>query len=251
MNNFYICVYIFSVTISYSIISAVACKGCLNLDEYNFDKIIPRFEAVLVKFDVAYPYGDKHEVFNALATEVVDNKNFILAEVSIKDYGEKENEEFSKRFGINSKDDLPTLRLFVNGEDEPFAFEKNIPWNNENLKTFIRDHSNIYLGLPGCLEEFDKLAFKFGNSNNKKAVLEEAESAASKLQTEKEQEAANIYIKFMNKVIEVGNSFTGQEKKRLEKILSEGKVAEKKKRELFNRLNVLKSFNLETKKVEL
>lgn len=158
-----------------------ACKGCLNLDEYNFEKIIPKFEAVLVKFDVAFPFGEKHDLFAKLAEEIVDNRNFVLANIGIKDYGEKDNEEFSKKFGINTKDDLPALRLFVQGEDEPFSFDKALPWNEENLKKFIRDHTNIYLGLPGCLEAFDKLAMKFVASKNKETVLDETENEISKL----------------------------------------------------------------------
>lgn len=46
------------------------CKGCLSLDEFSFDKVVPRFKAVLVKFDVPYPYGEKHDVYSKLADEV-------------------------------------------------------------------------------------------------------------------------------------------------------------------------------------
>ncbi|XP_050502485.1 protein windbeutel [Diabrotica virgifera virgifera] len=247
--------YIYSVLLGLllSVFSSVSegCKGCVNLDEYNFDKIVSRFEAVLVKFDVNYPYGDKHDVFNTLATEIVDSKNLILGQVAIKDYGEKENEEFAKKFGIQSKEDLPALRLFVQGEDEPFAFHKNMLWNNENLKKFIVDHTNIYLGLPGCLETFDKLANKFSKANDKDSVLKEAEKAVAKLDTDRERDIAKTYIKFMKKTIEAGDTFINQEQKRLNKIVSEGKVNEKKKRELSNRLNILKSFSQEVSKTEL
>lgn len=160
-----------------------ACKGCLEIGEFNFDKIVPRFEAALVKFDVAYPYGDKHDIFAKVAEEIIDNKNFILAQVPVKDYGEKENEEFAKKYGI-TKDDLPALRLFVQGEDEPFVFDKNLPWTEENVKKFVREHTNLYLGLPGCLEAFDKLAAKFISAKKKETVLQETEKAAKKLTNE-------------------------------------------------------------------
>lgn len=173
---------ILSVILSFVGLSS-ACKGCLEIGEYNFYKIIPRFEAVLVKFDVAYPYGDKHDVFAKIAEEIIDNKNFILAQIPIKDYGEKENEEFAKKYGI-SKDDLPALRLFVQGEDEPFAFDKKLPWTEENVKKFVMDHTNLYLGLPGCLEAFDKLAAKFIAAKNKDSVLKETEKEAKKLTSE-------------------------------------------------------------------
>ncbi|KAJ8971394.1 hypothetical protein NQ314_000727 [Rhamnusium bicolor] len=168
----------------FTIVDANTCKGCVNIDEYNFDKIIPRFEVVLLKFDVAYPYGEKHDLFSNVASEIIDNKNIIFGQVGVKDYGEKENQEFSKKYGILSKEDLPALKLFVQGEDEPFSFEKNMPWNDENIKKFIRDHTSIYLGLSGCLEAFDKLAIKFTSSNDKEAILKETEQEAKKLSNE-------------------------------------------------------------------
>ncbi|KAJ8981880.1 hypothetical protein NQ317_008228, partial [Molorchus minor] len=227
------------------------CKGCVNLDEYNFYKIVPRFEVVLVKFDVAFPYGKKHDTFISIAEEIVDNNNVILAQVGIKDYGEKDNLEFSKKFGLLSKDDLPALKLFVQGEDEPFTYDKNLPWNDENIKKFVREHTNVYLGLAGCLEAFDKLAIKFVSSNDKEAVLKEAEKAAKALSSEREQNIANTYTKFMKKVIEIGASFVGQEERRLNKIIKEGKVNDKKKEQLTHRLNILKSFVTQKGKTEL
>jgi hypothetical protein len=35
----------------------------LFLDNLTFDKLMSKFDASLIKFDVAYPYGDKHEEF--------------------------------------------------------------------------------------------------------------------------------------------------------------------------------------------
>lgn len=55
----------------------------------------------------------------------------------------------------------------------------------------------------------------------------------------------------MKKVIASGISFVKQESARLEKILKEGKVKQKKKDELTNRLNVLKSFVKKNEKSEL
>lgn len=46
----------------------------------------------------------------------------------------------------------------------------------------------------------------------------------------------------MNKIIANGISFVKQETDRLEKILKEGKINQKKKEEISNRANILKSF---------
>jgi len=77
--------------------SAINCKGCTPLDELTFDKMINSFPASLVKFDVAYPYGDKHEEFAKVAVDGAETKGLFVGEVGIKDYGDKDNEELGKR----------------------------------------------------------------------------------------------------------------------------------------------------------
>lgn len=68
---------------------------------------------------------------------------------------------------------------------------------------------------------------------------------------QREKEIAEIYIKFMKKIIASGASFVKQESTRLEKILKEGKVNQKKKEELSQRSNILKSFVIKPEKSEL
>lgn len=53
----------------------------------------------------------------------------------------------------------------------------------------------------------------------------------------------------MKKILENGIGFVKQEVSRLSKIVTEGKVNDKKKKELSNRLNILHSFSI--KKDEL
>lgn len=155
------------ITLISIISTAFACKGCVALDEYNFDKVVSRFKAVLVKFDVAYPYGDKHETYTKLADEIALNKDILVAEVGIKDYGDKENEELGKRYGIKTKDDLPAVSLFLQGRNDPLEFPKSSEWTVDNLRNLIRDNTDIYIGLPGCLEKYDKLAMEFVGASTK------------------------------------------------------------------------------------
>lgn len=61
---------------------------------------------------------------------------------------------------------------------------------------------------------------------------------------QEEKNAADTYIKFMNKILDKGASFVKSEVERLSKIVREGKVNEKKKQELTNHLNILHSFSV-------
>lgn len=90
------------------------CIGCLDLDELTFDKILKKFSTVLVKFDIAYPYGDKHEAYAKVAAEISpENGDFAVAVVGIKDYGKKENSKLAERFSVGDK--YPVIKLFRNG----------------------------------------------------------------------------------------------------------------------------------------
>ena len=58
-------------------------------DVLTFDKMVNAFPVSLVKFDVAYPYGDKHEEFSIISEEAAELPNMFIGEVGIKDYGDK------------------------------------------------------------------------------------------------------------------------------------------------------------------
>lgn len=52
----------------------------------------------IVKFDVSYPYGEKHEEFVKLGSAYQSVEDLLVAEVPVKDYGEKDNEDLAIRF---------------------------------------------------------------------------------------------------------------------------------------------------------
>jgi endoplasmic reticulum protein 29 len=90
----------------------INCKGCTPLDGLSFDKMINKFRVSVVKFDVAYPYGDKHEEFAKFSVDAAEVEDLLVGEVGIKDYGEKDNNDLGDRFGVN-KEDYPVVVLFL------------------------------------------------------------------------------------------------------------------------------------------
>ena len=86
-----------------------------------------------------------------------------------------------ERFKI-VKDDYPVVMMFVQKEGqerEEFKFVGE--FKNENLKSFIRQNTGIYLPLAGCIEEFDHMADKIVNGGDVVKVLKDAEDALTKL----------------------------------------------------------------------
>ena len=228
------------------------CAGCTPLDLLSFDKIISKFRASLVKFDVAYPYGDEHEEFAKVAKDAAEVEDLFVGEVGIKDYAEKDNQDLAARFKL-SKDDYPAAFLFVKnaeGKVDTFRFVGKL--SAEKLKNFVRQNSGIFLPLPGCIEEFDLLVDKLLRAGKKdqEKVLREAEDLWDKTHGPKMHKRADIYVKIMRKIVDTGTAFVKKEEERLKK-LSGGKITQEKKEEMEERLNILKSFSLQEVKEEL
>ena len=94
---------------------AINCAGCTPLDEISFDKIVNKFKASLIKFDVAYPYGEEHDAFAKIAKDSLDVGDLFIGEVGVKDYAERDNERLAERFDV-TKEDFPAVILFVQVE---------------------------------------------------------------------------------------------------------------------------------------
>lgn len=168
-----------------TVFAATGITGSVELDELSFDKIVNKFDVALVKFDVAFPYGDKHEAFVALAKESKNVEELLVAEVGVKDYGEKDNEPLALKYGV-TKDNFPAVRLFVKGKSEPIVFDESNGFTSDELRRFIRENTGLYLSLPGCVKSLDMLAIKFMTETKdenieRKKVLKETEDEIKNL----------------------------------------------------------------------
>ncbi|XP_073984511.1 endoplasmic reticulum protein 29-like protein wbl [Rhodnius prolixus] len=226
------------------LINGIFSKGCVQLDSYSFDKITAKFQASLIKFDTAYPYGQKHDAFEAVCESAYSSPDLLTGEVQVKDYGDKDNEDLAKRYGI-TKDDFPAVKLFLKDKDPvTFTVKDDKDFNADNLKRFIRSKSTVYIGLPGCLETFDKLAAKFIKSNNveeRKKLLLEAEQLWDKAKGNRENKAAETYVKIMRKMLDKGDDFVKNESSRVENVIK-GKISKEKLAEMQEKVNILQSF---------
>merc|ERR1719426_157938 len=88
--------------------------GAIKLDNYTFDKVISSPDDAmqyLVKFDQSYAYGEKEDEFKALCRVAYSAKKFLVAEVPVQEYGDKENDDLRERFKLK-KEDFPAYFLF-------------------------------------------------------------------------------------------------------------------------------------------
>lgn len=145
-------------------------------------QVVAKFEATLVKFDVVYPYGEKHNVFSALAEELAGNDRLLFAQVGVKDYGDRENERLAKKYDVKDKDDIPAVRLFLGDVEKAVEFPREADFTIVNLRNFLRDNVDVYVGLPGCLKEYDEIAVGFADGDGKESKLKDAEKLKEKLE---------------------------------------------------------------------
>ena len=204
-------------------------------------QVVAAHPAVIVKFDKQYPYGDKEDQFKRFAERSNSQKDLLVAEVTISEYGEKENEALRERFGV-SKDDYPAYKLFLKGNvDNPVNYSGDS--SADDLTRFVKLEGGLWIGLPGCLQNLDKLAAEFmaGDEDARKQSLDSARAIFEGLEDENDKKNAKVYIKIMEKILEKGDDYVSTETKRVGG-LAEGKVTSDKKEMFKTRINILSSF---------
>ncbi|XP_064612893.1 endoplasmic reticulum resident protein 29-like [Liolophura sinensis] len=231
---------------AFQVIHGDIVKGSVSLNSGVFDKIINRHKVVLVKFDETYPYGDKQDAFKKVASSTISQPDLIIGEVQIADYGDKDNSDLGERFSVK-KEELPVYKLFMDGKEKA-TYSGDVK-NADDIKSFLIQQSGLWIGLPACLENFDNLVkdfFKAGKKTAQEKVIAKAEEAIKELTSDSERTSAEIYIKTMKKILEKGKDFVETEIARVEK-LKAGKVSDKKKEQLGDRLSILTSFKIRQK----
>lgn len=225
----------------------IGAKGVVSLDHLTFDKVVEKHKIVLVKFDKQYAYGEKEDEFKKFAEQSATQKDLLVAEVGISEYGEKENEDLREKFQVK-KEDYPVFKLFKQGQKEPVDFSQSV--TSEELARFVRLESGLWLGKANTLENFDKLVANFLKSGKEKydELIEKAEEALGAVE-EKNKQTAKMYVNTMKKIKEKGVEFVTSEITRVKKLLNE-KVSDTKKAMFKTRLDILASFSDHTEPKE-
>ncbi|EDV37129.1 uncharacterized protein Dana_GF11580 [Drosophila ananassae] len=224
---------------------AISCGGCVDLDEINFQKTVERFPYAMVKFDIAFPYGEKHEAFGAFSKAAHKvTKDLLVATVGIKDYGELENKALGERYEVDDKN-FPAILLFKGKADEFVRFPSHLDVTLDNLKAFVSSNTPLYIGRDGCIKEFNDALKNYANLKDEAQLklIKQFEAKQEQFTNPEEQQNAKAYLVFMRKIQDQGYGFVEEETKRLLR-LKAGKVTETKKLELLRKLNILETFRV-------
>uniref|UniRef100_A0A7S4G9E6 protein disulfide-isomerase n=1 Tax=Eutreptiella gymnastica TaxID=73025 RepID=A0A7S4G9E6_9EUGL len=228
--------------------------GLINLDSFTFDKIVGTNQYdVFVKFDSSYAYGDKENQWVKLSRRIANltspaAREFLLAVVGVEDYGDKLNDDMRERFGLKT-DDFPVFKLFKRDSIEPIDYTEAV--EVDAMSQFLTRELDMWIGLPGCLETFDRLAIGFVAASQKEQQdrLTKAKNELAGVTDEVEKKTGQYYVRVMEKVGAKGSDYPQAEALRIEKIM-ESKITEDKKAEMEQRLHILASYGAKLTKKE-
>lgn len=211
-------------------------QGAVKLDNYTFDKAlsIPDF-SYLVKFDRSYAYGEKEDQFKEICKLAHTVPKFLVAEVPVQEYGDKENDDLRERFGLN-KDDFPIYMFFNKANEKGLKYTGEV--KAEDIVSFLRKNQ-VRMPSVGTIDELDGIAAKF----LKEGLADSHMQSAKKLAEEQysTDRKAGMYVKIMQKIKEKGESYVAGEIDRVTKILA-GKISIEKKAEMEDKMKVLNVF---------
>ncbi|CAB4059851.1 ERP29 [Lepeophtheirus salmonis] len=228
----------------FTVSEAANCNATSDVTSLTLNKFLKTFKVLVLKFDNAYPYGDQHDAFCKFAHEAAEVNDVFVGEVGMKEYGDRENMDFAESYGITTE--RPSILLIYTAADGEIVHKKfKNRFTAEKIRVFTYEHTRVYIPRPGCIHVFDLLALKFApleDHNTKEVVLKEAKKEALS-----QTQSGRYYIKVMEKVLSEGNSFIQSEADRLNKILNTSdKLSDQKTTLLSQRLNILRSFNVES-----
>jgi len=217
--------------------AAAASPGAIPLDSLTFDKVVDGTKPAIVKFDKQYAYGDAEDAWKAFATAMAPTE-LLIAEVGVQDYGDKENDDLREKYEVKA-DDFPVFKLF--GKGEPITFTGDV--STDALKLWAKEATGVWIGLEGCVEEFDKIAARYSEGAISAAEgVKETDAMLAQVGDDPDKtKAGSMYQRIFAKVVEKGPGFAVTEAARVKKLL-EAKVSDVKKANLKLRVNILASF---------
>lgn len=212
------------------------------LTDTSFRDLVGKDKDVLVAFTAPWCGHCKTlaPVWEDVASDFAADKHVIIAKVD----AEAENSKAtSKSQGVSS---YPTIKFFPKGSTEPVDYEG--PRTEKDLLKFVNDKAGTFripggglTATAGTVAAFDAVIEKFKSGTSITELAVEAGQVALTLRGEAERKFAEYYVKVFSKLA-TSKDFAEKEFKRLEGMLSKGKLGKTKEDEMIMKSNILKRF---------
>merc|ERR1712217_686753 len=106
--------------------------------------------------------------------------NFLIAEVPVQEYGDKENDDLREKYGLK-KEDFPAYFLFNAANKEGLKYAGAV--QAEDLAVWLR-RNQVKMPAIGTIEELDVLAKKFLKDKSDAIIAEAQKIAAEQYSTD-------------------------------------------------------------------
>jgi len=210
----------------------------------NFDSVVmDASKDVLVEFYAPWCGHCKSlaPVYEKVAATYKGEPNVVVAKVDADAH-----QDLASQYGVSG---FPTLKFFAKGSSDKEAEPYNGGRDADSLVSFINERSGAKRLLggkltpdAGRLPDYDDYAKQFiAPGADKSSILADAKSSVAIL-TPAEAEAANVYIKIMEKILEKGAGYPATELKRLSGMINNDGVNPSKKTAFMIRANILSAF---------
>lgn len=233
------------------------------MDNMTFDKVVAFPSTLLVKVDKAYAYGEKEDEFKAFCKLAYSVRSFLVGEVPVQEYGDKEGDDMRERFGLKAED-FPAFLFFKDSKEPAAKFEgfadptakrpndwdddEDGPWEPpmrkdvtaENLSLWLRQFG-IRIPTAGTIAELDDVVRRFLKNRLQDSDLQEAKKLAEG--DYKDDKKALVYLRIMEKIKAKGEDYVAKELARVQKVLA-GKITPDKQAELSTKAKILQVFAL-------
>lgn len=177
-------------------------SGVAHINSKAFEKVIPRFDLAIVKFDQVHSMGQTQKAFKEVADFTVADDDMLAVEVCVEDKGV--NNDLMEKFELRKRE-LPAYVLFLRGRDKPIYYFGDILRANDII-SFVKTKSQAWFEYPAFMEKFDEMVEEFFESkpDDKRNVMQKADNATSTLEDEVMRERALIYVDTMRDLLEYG-----------------------------------------------
>eukprot|EP01027_Heterolobosea_sp_BB2_P023834 GEZU01035857.1.p1 GENE.GEZU01035857.1~~GEZU01035857.1.p1 ORF type:complete len:386 (-),score=184.82 GEZU01035857.1:10-1113(-) len=219
-----------------------APSAVIDLDEYNFDKIVmDPTKDVLVEFYAPWCGHCKRLApdYEKVAATFKNEKNVVIAKIDADKY-----KSIASKYGVTG---FPTIKFFPrNDKQNPLAYDQSR--SADAIVNYINEKAGTFRKLGGALTEqagrvaaFDELAKKFisADASARADIIKQAETELANL-ADDVKAYAQYYIKVMNNIASKGEGFLAKEKARLQKVIENGTAANLDS--FYSRINVLSAF---------
>eukprot|EP01029_Cantina_marsupialis_P021019 TRINITY_DN499_c0_g1_i1.p1 TRINITY_DN499_c0_g1~~TRINITY_DN499_c0_g1_i1.p1 ORF type:complete len:346 (-),score=120.56 TRINITY_DN499_c0_g1_i1:80-1117(-) len=202
----------------------------------NFDSIVIPEKTVFVKFFAPWCGHCKRlaPIYEELARAFAGEDSVVIAEANVEAH-----QELGDRFGVTG---FPTLKLFVGDEMIEFDGARDLA----EMTNFVNDKAGTFRNPDGTLNEMAafnidlfEITAGFLAAEDKDAELAKAESIEV---SDQEEADKKIYIKVLKKIMDKGDGYVKTEIARLERMLGNASLSNKKKTMFMKKLNILKQF---------